>query len=46
MFGDAYRNKRELVEKMFEDFKKIPAEIRIDTSKLGPDDVMKTVLIK
>jgi hypothetical protein len=44
LFGDAYRDKREFVKKMFEDFKKMPAEIRIDTSKIGRDEVFKTVL--
>lgn len=44
LFGDAYRDKLEFVKKMFEDFKILPAEIRIDTSKIGPDEVCKTVL--
>ena len=33
-------------KKLFEDFKKIPAEIRIDTNRLGSADVHKTVLAK
>ena len=46
LFGEAYRDKHEFVNKMVEGFKKIPAEIRIDTSKIGPGDVFKDVLAK
>jgi len=46
LFGEAYRDKHEFVKKMFEDFKKIPAEIRIDTSKVKPSDVFKTALVE
>jgi adenylate kinase family enzyme len=46
LFREAYQDKYEFVKKMFEDFKKKPAEIRIDTSKLRPDDVLRTVLAK
>ena len=44
LFGDVYRDKCEFVKKMFEDFKKMPAEITTDTSKIGPDEVCKRVL--
>ena len=46
LFGGDYRDKYEFVKKMFKEFEKIPAEIRIDTRKLKPEDVYKTVLEK
>jgi deoxyadenosine/deoxycytidine kinase len=46
LFGETYRNKLEFTKKLFEDFKKIPAEIRIDTDRLGSADVYKTVSAK
>lgn len=46
LFGEAYQDKHEFVKKLFEDFKKIPAEIRINTSRLGAGDVFKTVLVR
>ncbi len=44
LFGEDYRDKHEFVKKMFKNFKEIPAEIRINTSKIGPDEVCKRVL--
>ena len=34
LFGEAYQDKHEFVKKLFGDFKKIPAEVRIDTSEV------------
>ncbi len=44
LFSDSYRDKREFVKKMFKQFRKLPAEIRIDTSKLNPEEVYKRAL--
>jgi len=44
LFEEDYRDKQEFVKKMFKDFQKIPAEIRIETSKIGPAEVCKRVL--
>jgi len=46
LFGTDYCDKREFVRKLFKDFKKLPAEVRIDTSKLKPQEVYKIVLKK
>ncbi len=44
MFGETYRDKYEFVKKMFDAFKKIPSEIRINTSKIKPEEVCKIAL--
>jgi len=44
LFGETYRDKHEFVKKMFDPFKKIPSEIRINTSKIGPEEVCKIAL--
>lgn len=46
LFGMDYRDKREFVRKLFKDFKKLPAEIRIDTSKLKRQEVYRIALEK
>ncbi len=46
LFGGDYRDKYEFVKKMFKEVEKIPAGIRIDTSKFEPGDVFKTALVK
>lgn len=44
LFGTDYRDKREFVRKLFKAFKGLPAEVRIDTSKLKPQEVYKIAL--
>lgn len=44
LFNSTYRDKFEFVRKLFKEFEKIPAEIKIDTSKLRQDEVYKTTL--
>ncbi len=44
LFGTAYRDKREFVRKLFKAFRGLPAGIRIDTSKLKPQEVYKVAL--
>ncbi|ODS31527.1 MAG: Cytidylate kinase [Candidatus Scalindua rubra] len=46
LFSPDYADKYEFVKKLFKEFKKIPAEIRIDTSKLKAHDVYKIALRK
>lgn len=46
LFRSDYADKYEFVKKLFKEFKKIPAEIRIDTSKLKAHDVYKIALRK
>jgi hypothetical protein len=46
LFSTDYRDKYEFVRKLFKEFKKIPTEIRIDTSKLKAYDVYKIALRK
>jgi thymidylate kinase len=46
LFSPDYADKCEFVRKLFKDFKKIPAEIRINTSKLKAHDVYKIALRK
>ncbi|MGQ9465543.1 MAG: AAA family ATPase [bacterium] len=44
LFSHSYQNKFEFIKKLFKEFKKIPAEIKIDTSNLRPQEVYKTAL--
>ena len=44
LFGADYRDKREFVRKLFRAFRGLPAEIRIDTSKLDSEEVHKVAL--
>jgi hypothetical protein len=44
LFGGDYRDKYEFVKKMFKEFEKMPAEIRVGTRTLGPDHVLKIAL--
>jgi len=44
LFSGDYRDKNEFVRKMFPQFKNIPAEIRIDTSKLRAEDVYRKAM--
>jgi len=46
LFSADYRNKYEFVKKMFRDFERIPADIRIKTSNLKPQEVYKIALDK
>ena len=46
LFDKDYRDKYEFVRKLFKEFKKVPAEITIDTSNLGQDAVYKIALEK
>lgn len=46
LFSKDYRDKYEFTRKLFKTFKMIPAEIRIDTNKLGKGEVYKIVLEK
>jgi len=46
LFEDSYRDKHDFVKKMFKEFEKIPAGIRMDTSKLRPGEVFKITLKK
>ena len=46
LFSSTYRNKHEFVKKLFKEFKEIPAEIKIDTTKLTSQQVYKTALEK
>lgn len=46
MFSKNYRDKYEFVRKLFKAFRKLPADIRIDTTKLNQDEVYKTVMEK
>lgn len=40
-FSPHYRDKFEFVRKLYKDYKKVPADIRIETSKLKPNEVYK-----
>ena len=44
LFSSDYTDKCEFVKKLFKEFKEIPAEIRINTSKLKPHEVYKFAL--
>lgn len=46
LFSKNYRDKYEFVKKLFKDFRKVSADIRIDTTKLNQDEVYKTVMEK
>lgn len=46
LFSKNYRDKYEFVRKLFKAFRKLPADIRIDTTKLNQDEVYKTVMEK
>ena len=46
LFNSSYCDKYEFVRKLFKEFKGIPAEIRIDTTKLSSQQVYKTALEK
>ena len=46
LFSSAYTDKYEFVKKLFKEFKEIPADIRINTSKLKAHDVYKIALRK
>lgn len=46
LFSASYVDKFEFVKKLFKNFKTIPAEIKIDSSKLAIEDVYKTALEK
>ena len=46
LFSRDYQSKFEFVRKLFREFKRIPAEIKINTGKLGPNEVYKTALEK
>jgi shikimate kinase len=46
LFSASYRDKYEFVRKMFKEFKSIPAEVKVDTTKLSAGQVYKTVLEK
>ena len=46
MFSDNYQDKFEFVRKLFKQFKMIPAEIEIDSSKYRAEEVYKTAVQK
>ncbi len=46
LFSDAYKDKYEFVKKMFKQFKDVPAEIEIDTTRLTAQDVFKKAVGK
>jgi broad-specificity NMP kinase len=39
LFSENYPNKYEFVKKLYKEFERIPAEIRIDTTRLSPEKV-------
>lgn len=43
LFSADYRDKYEFVRKLFKEFKSLPADIRINTTKLTPQEVYKIV---
>jgi hypothetical protein len=44
LFSSYYRDKYEFVRKLFKEFKRIPAEVKINTSKLGIEGVYEIAL--
>ncbi len=46
LFSDNYHDKYEFVRKLFREFRKVPAEVIIDTTKLGHNEVYKIALEK
>ena len=46
LFSDNYQDKFEFVRKLFKQFKMIPAEIEIDSSKYRAEEVYKTAVQK
>jgi hypothetical protein len=46
LFSADYPDKYEFVKKLYREFKKLPADIRIDTTKLTPGKVYHTALIE
>ena len=44
LFSASYKNKREFVAKLYKVFKKIPAEVRINTNKFAKYEVLKIAL--
>lgn len=44
LFSQCYRNKFEFIRKLFRKFKRIHADIKIDTNKLGPQEVYRIAL--
>ncbi len=44
LFSSTYRDKYEFVRKLYKDFKKLPAEIKIDTTNLSREEVYKIAL--
>ena len=43
LFSANYPNKVEFVKSLYKEFERIPAEIRIDSTRLSPEKVYKTV---
>lgn len=43
-FSADYADKFEFVRKLYKEFKKVPSDIAIDTTKLGPQKVFLTAL--
>lgn len=46
LFSSNYRDKYEFVRKLFKEFKRVPAEIRVNTTNLTQDEVYKMALEK
>jgi thymidylate kinase len=44
LFSSSYKDKYEFIRKLFKSFKKLPAIIRIDTSKLSIDEVYRIAI--
>jgi hypothetical protein len=44
LFSPNYPNKYEFVKKLYNEFKKLPAEIRIDTMRLSPEKVYEVAM--
>jgi hypothetical protein len=46
LFSADYRDKYEFVGKLYKEFKKLPSDIMIDTTRLKPDEIFKIALKK
>lgn len=46
LFSSNYPNKYEFVKKLYKEFDKLPAEIRIDTVRLNPEKVYEAAMNK
>ncbi len=44
LFSDSYSNKVEFVKKLYKEFQRLPAEIKIETSQRNPQEVYRIAL--